>query len=63
MQVTRKQLRDDLMTLLIAGHESTAAVLTWTMHELVQKPQYLQRLREEVCHLLCVLPPSENHFC
>jgi cytochrome P450 family 97 subfamily B polypeptide 3 len=24
-----KQLRDDLMTMLIAGHETTAAVLTW----------------------------------
>ncbi len=26
---TDKQLRDDLMTMLIAGHETTAAVLTW----------------------------------
>lgn len=27
-----KQLRDDLMTMLIAGHETTAAVLTWCAH-------------------------------
>lgn len=30
------QLRDDLMTMLIAGHETTAAVLTWALFSLVQ---------------------------
>ena len=33
------QLRDDLMTMLIAGHETTAAVLTWTFFCIVQNPQ------------------------
>ena len=28
-EATDKQLRDDLMTMLVAGHETTAAVLTW----------------------------------
>ncbi|GMH58376.1 hypothetical protein TrRE_jg12031, partial [Triparma retinervis] len=32
--VESKQLRDDMMTMLIAGHETTAAVLTWTLFEL-----------------------------
>mmetsp|Transcript_49319 Transcript_49319/g.96462 ORF Transcript_49319/g.96462 Transcript_49319/m.96462 type:complete len:751 (-) Transcript_49319:123-2375(-) len=32
--LSSKQLRDDLMTMLIAGHETTAAVLTWTLFEL-----------------------------
>ena len=36
------------MTLLIAGHETTAAVLTWTVYCLSQHPQYLRRLQEEV---------------
>lgn len=35
-QVSSKQLRDDLMTLLIAGHETSAAVLTWTFYLLAQ---------------------------
>ncbi|KAF3492481.1 hypothetical protein DY000_02053432 [Brassica cretica] len=30
--VSSKQLRDDLMTMLIAGHETSAAVLTWTFY-------------------------------
>jgi cytochrome P450 len=34
--ITSKQLRDDLMTMLVAGHETTAAVLTWTLYLLAQ---------------------------
>lgn len=45
---TSKQLRDDLMTMLIAGHETTAAVLTWTFFNLAQKPELYARVREEV---------------
>lgn len=47
MQVSSQQLRDDLMTLLIAGHETTAAVLTWTLHCLVDHPDYMQELQQE----------------
>ena len=36
--VTNKQLRDDLMTMLIAGHETTAAVLTWSLFSIMQLP-------------------------
>lgn len=45
---TSKQLRDDLMTMLIAGHETTAAMLTWTLFNLVQNPEYLAKVRAEV---------------
>jgi beta-ring hydroxylase len=47
-QVSSKQLRDDLMTLLIAGHETTAAVLTWTFYLLARHPHAAQLLRAEV---------------
>ncbi|CAI5958947.1 unnamed protein product [Closterium sp. NIES-64] len=43
-----KQLRDDLMTMLVAGHETTAAVLTWATYMLSQHPRVLARLQEEV---------------
>jgi beta-ring hydroxylase len=46
--ISSKQLRDDLMTLLIAGHETTAAVLTWTFHLLAQHPETVDRIRAEV---------------
>jgi beta-ring hydroxylase len=47
-EISSKQLRDDLMTLLIAGHETTAAVLTWTLYLLAQHPEVADRLRAEV---------------
>ncbi|KAL3144182.1 hypothetical protein ABBQ32_003965 [Trebouxia sp. C0010 RCD-2024] len=43
-----KQLRDDLMTMLIAGHETTAAVLTWTLFQLMQAPQALAKVVQEI---------------
>lgn len=42
-------LRDDLMTMLIAGHETTAAVLTWTLFELSRgDPDLLKGVQAEV---------------
>jgi len=34
--------------MLIAGHETTAAVLTWTLHCLADRPDVLSRLQQEV---------------
>ncbi|XP_020518084.1 cytochrome P450 97B1, chloroplastic-like isoform X6 [Amborella trichopoda] len=49
--VDDRQLRDDLMTMLIAGHETTAAVLTWAVFLLAQ-------VTEESC---IIRNPKENH--
>ena len=45
--LTDAQLRDELMTLLIAGHESTATALAWAFERLLRHPEKLARLREE----------------
>ena len=42
------ELRDQLMTLLVAGHETTATGLAWTFDLLLRNPEQLRRLREEV---------------
>ena len=49
---TTKQLRDDLMTMLIAGHETTAAVLTWTLFQLMQNPEEMRKVVDEVEEVL-----------
>ncbi|KAI8526712.1 hypothetical protein RHMOL_Rhmol12G0016900 [Rhododendron molle] len=42
------QLRDDLMTMLIAGHETTAAVLTWAVFLLAQNPSKMKKAQAEI---------------
>jgi cytochrome P450 len=41
-------LRDQLMTLLLAGHETTATALAWTFDLLLRHPRELTRLRESL---------------
>lgn len=51
--IENKILRDDLMTMLIAGHETTAAVLTWSLFELIKNPDIMQKVREEIDRVVC----------
>ena len=43
-----RDLRDQLLTLLLAGHETTATALAWTFDLLLRNPAALARLTEEV---------------
>jgi cytochrome P450 len=47
-EMSRQELRDELMTLLVAGHETTASQLAWTFERLVRTPPVLERLAAEV---------------
>jgi cytochrome P450 len=46
-RMSDRELRDQLMTLLLAGHETTATALAWAFERLVRHPAALTRLREE----------------
>jgi len=46
--LTDQQVRDEAMTLLLAGHETTANALTWTWFELGRHPDVLARLTAEL---------------
>ncbi|KAK4549022.1 hypothetical protein RGQ29_032761 [Quercus rubra] len=50
--VDDRQLRDDLMTMLIAGHETTAAVLTWAVFLLAQNPSKMKKAQAEIDSVL-----------
>jgi cytochrome P450 len=43
-----EELRDELMTLLVAGHETSATALAWALDALTHHPAALARLRDEV---------------
>jgi cytochrome P450 len=43
-----EEIRDELVTLLVAGHETTATALAWAVERLVRHPEKLERLRAEV---------------
>jgi cytochrome P450 len=43
-----QELRDELMTLLVAGHETTASTLAWAFERLQREPEVLARLQAEV---------------
>ncbi len=46
--MSERELRDELVTLLVAGHETTATSLAWAAERLCRHPERLERLTEEV---------------
>jgi cytochrome P450 len=50
--MSEKQLRDEVMNLLIAGNETTAVALSWTWHLLHRHPEAERKLHEELGKVL-----------
>ncbi len=46
--LTDRELRDELLTLLVAGHETTATSLSWAIERLIRHPDKLARLQAEL---------------
>ncbi len=46
--MSRQELRDELMTALVAGHETTASQLGWTLERLAREPRVTARLTAEL---------------
>ncbi|HMG22732.1 MAG TPA: cytochrome P450 [Kofleriaceae bacterium] len=51
-QLGDREVRDEVMTLVLAGHETTANTLTWTWYELGRNPAALAELEAEVRRVL-----------
>jgi cytochrome P450 len=47
-EMSRQELRDELMSLLVAGHETTASTLAWAFERLTREPAVTERLVAEI---------------
>ncbi|MSP11844.1 MAG: cytochrome P450 [Chloroflexi bacterium] len=52
------QLHDHIMTLLAAGHETTAVALSWTFYLLAEHPDVRQKLMDEIGQVVGNCPPT-----
>ncbi|HWN74870.1 MAG TPA: cytochrome P450 [Candidatus Udaeobacter sp.] len=57
-RMNEEQLREEVMTLFIAGHETTANALTWTWYLLSQNPDVEKRLAAELDSVLAGHTPA-----
>ena len=57
-RMTDKQLRDETITLFLAGHETTASTLSWTWWLLAQNPRVEAKLHAELDAVLCGRAPT-----
>jgi cytochrome P450 len=61
-QMSDKQLRDEVMTFFLAGHETTAKALTWTFYLLSQHVSVRSRLQREVDAVLAGRSATAEDF-
>ncbi len=57
-----KQLRDEVATIMLAGHETTANAMNWTLYLLAKHPEVEARLHEEVDRVLGGRPATLADF-
>jgi len=57
----RQELRDEVVTLLLAGHETTALALTWALYLVALHPNIDQLLGEEIARVCAGQPPAAEH--
>ncbi len=62
-RMSDKQVRDEALTLFLAGHETTANALTWTWYLLSQNPAAEAKFHAELDHVLGGRPPGLTIFC
>ncbi len=61
-RMSDEQVRDEAMTLFLAGHDTTANALTWTWYLLAQHPDVEAKLYYELEAVLAGRPPSVEDF-
>jgi cytochrome P450 len=59
--MTDAELRDEMMTLLLAGHETTATSLAWLFSHVLRRPDVLTRLHDEIARVTGGAPVAAEH--
>jgi cytochrome P450 len=60
--MSEKQLVDNLVTFLAAGHETTAKALTWTLYLIARAPHWQERIAAEVSSVAGASPIGAAHL-
>jgi cytochrome P450 len=60
--MSAKQLRDEVATLLTAGHETTTLALAWAMFLIATRPEMMERMADEARFLNGAAPAYEDLF-
>lgn len=61
--MTDQQLRDEVTTIFMAGHETTAVAMNWTLYLLAQHPDIARQVRREVLDVVGpTAPPGYDHL-
>ncbi|NEQ39842.1 MAG: cytochrome P450 [Okeania sp. SIO3I5] len=55
--MTNQEIRDELMTMLVAGHETTATALSWALYWVHKQPEVYQKLMQELATLEADIDP------
>ena len=57
-----EELRDEMMTMLVAGHETTATSLAWTFHCILERPEVMDKLQAELRAVVGSGPVESQHI-
>jgi cytochrome P450 len=57
-QMTPQQLRDEVVNMLIAGHETTANALTWTWRQMLSHPDVYEKVKAEIDSVISGAAPT-----
>ncbi|MGE0679803.1 MAG: cytochrome P450 [Candidatus Binatia bacterium] len=60
--LTDNELRDELITMLVAGHETTATSLAWTFHHILRQPEIVEKLKAELHQIVGEGPVEPQHL-
>jgi cytochrome P450 len=61
-RLTERQIRDDLVAIIVGGSEASAVALTWFWVVVASHPQVAARLQAEIDHVIGTEPPSLAHL-